>query len=179
MNTKNNRRRRASQEKIEKVFIELLQTKEISEITVSQIIKETGLNRSTFYSNYDDIYALADSIRDRLEKEVEVLYASERAHEYNSNNYMRLFCHIYDNQLFYKTYFKLGYDNKHGAYVYDRNLANAYFGNENIEYHMEFFKAGFNAIVKKWLDGGCKETPEEINQILESEYRGRKTVSED
>ena len=56
MNVKNNRRRKASQEKIEKAFIELLQTREIKEITVSDIIKITGLNRSTFYANYIDVY---------------------------------------------------------------------------------------------------------------------------
>lgn len=55
MNVKNNKRRRESQDKIEKAFVELLQTREIKEITVSDIIKLTGLNRSTFYANYIDI----------------------------------------------------------------------------------------------------------------------------
>ncbi len=173
MNTKNNRRRKASQDKIEKVFVELLETKEISEIRVSEIVELAGLNRSTFYANYDDIYTLADSIRDKLEKDVEKLYENEIQHAYNSNNYLKLFHHIYNNQSFYKTYFKLGYDNEHGAYVYDVHQADAYFENKHLGYHIEFFKAGFNAIVKKWLNGGCKEAPEEINKILESEYRGR------
>ena len=39
MNVKNNKRRRESQEKIEKAFIELLQTREIKDITVSDLIK--------------------------------------------------------------------------------------------------------------------------------------------
>ena len=70
MNTKNNKRRQASQEKIEKAFLELLQTKELSAITVSEIIKKTKLNRSTFYANYADLYALADAIREKLEPDV-------------------------------------------------------------------------------------------------------------
>ncbi|MBE5880666.1 MAG: TetR/AcrR family transcriptional regulator, partial [Lachnospiraceae bacterium] len=28
-------------------------------------------------------------------------------------------------------------------------------------------------IIKMWLGDGCKETPEEMAEILESEYRGR------
>ena len=48
MNVKNNKRRKESQEKIEKSFIELLQTRDLKEITVSDIIKSTGLNRTTF-----------------------------------------------------------------------------------------------------------------------------------
>lgn len=67
MNTPNNKRKRESVEKIEKVFIELLQSKELSQIRVSDICKKAQLNRTTFYSNYEDIYDLADSIRNKLE----------------------------------------------------------------------------------------------------------------
>ncbi len=50
MNIKNNRRRRASRDAIENIFIELLQTKSLNEISVSDICKKAGLNRSTFYA---------------------------------------------------------------------------------------------------------------------------------
>ena len=62
MNVKNNKRRRESQEKIERAFIELLQTRDIKDITVSDLIKMTELNRSTFYANYMDIFDLADKM---------------------------------------------------------------------------------------------------------------------
>ena len=38
---------------------------------------------------------------------------------------------------------------------------------------MEFFRSGFNAIVKLWLSNGCQETPEEMEEIIKSEYSGR------
>ena len=41
------------------------------------------------------------------------------------------------------------------------------------EYHVVFFKAGFNAIVKKWINGGCKESPLEIENVIKSEYKKR------
>lgn len=173
MNTKNNKRRKESMKKIEKIFVELIQTKEISEITVSDICKRAGLNRTTFYSNYVDIYDLADKIRKKLENEVEELYSFEREHNYNSNNYLKLLQHIKDNQIFYQTYFKLGYNNQHENYIYDINQARNYFNEKHIKYHIEFFKAGFNAVVKIWLDNGCKETPEEMLEIINSEYQGR------
>ena len=176
MNTKNNKRRQASQEKIEKAFLELLQTKELSAITVSEIIKKTKLNRSTFYANYADIYELADSIRDRLENNLSELYKSEIATGFDSHDYLKLFQHIRDHQIFYKTYFKLGYDGQYKIELYDTRQAETYFGNKHIAYHMEFFKAGLNAIVKKWLEGGCRETPEEMNEIIHSEYQGREIV---
>ena len=77
MNTPNNKRKKESRERIEKVFIELLQTKEVNKISVSDICKKAGLNRTTFYANYTDIYGLADAIRDKLENDVSDLYKEE------------------------------------------------------------------------------------------------------
>ena len=63
-------KKQAETEKLEKAFLELLQNRELDEIHVSDLCKLAGLNRTTFYANYIDIYDLADSIRDRLEKEI-------------------------------------------------------------------------------------------------------------
>lgn len=173
MNTSNNKRKKESMERIEKVFIELLQTRELDEIRVSDICKRAGLNRTTFYANYTDIYGLADTIRDKLENNLSDLYKEEIIQGFNSNNYLKLFQHIKENQIFYQTYFKLGYDNKYKIISYDIDLAREYFQNRFIEYHMEFFKAGITQIIKLWLKNGCKESPEDMFEIIKREYQGR------
>jgi len=172
MNVKNNKRRKESQKKIEKAFVELLQTREIKEITVSDIIKETGLNRSTFYANYMDIFDLADRVRESLEKEFSCLFAD---YDYfnERTGAQRMFAHIKENQLFYKTYFKLCYDDQHLISVYDPVRAKKEHIDSNIKYHIEFFRNGLNAIIKLWLADGCRESPEEMAEVLKQEYRGR------
>ena len=172
MNVKNNKRRRESQEKIERAFIELLQTREIKDITVSDIIKMTELNRSTFYANYLDIYDLADKTRENLEKEFSNLFAD---YDYfnDRSGALKMFMHIRENQLFYKTYFKLCYDDKHLISIYDARRAEKEHINRNLKYHIEFFRNGLNAIIKMWLAGGCAESPEEMAEVLKAEYRGR------
>lgn len=173
MNKQNNKRKKESQRLIEKAFVELIQTKEINEVTVTEICKITNLNRSTFYANYLDIYDLSDKIKEKLEIEVDNLYKDEKENNYNSNDFLKLFENIYQNQIFYKTYFKLNMDKytKISQYEYDYHLANIRHGGKHIDYHIEFFMAGFNAIIKKWLFNGCKETPKEMNEIIISEYK--------
>jgi AcrR family transcriptional regulator len=173
MNTKNNKRRKESQEKIEKAFIELLQTRQINEITVSDLIKTTGLNRSTFYANYIDIYDLADKTREKLEREFSNLFAD---YDYfnEQSGALKMFTHIKENQIFYKTYFKLCYDEKHLISIYDTRRAEQEHMDSNIKYHIEFFRNGLNAIIKMWLSGGCVESPEEMAVVLKQEYRGRR-----
>ena len=172
MNVKNNKRRRDSQDRIEKAFVELLQTKEIKDISVSEIVKISGLNRSTFYANYIDVFDLADKVRARLESEFSDLFAD---YDYfnDRGGALKLFSHIKDNQLFYKTYFKLCYDDKHLISVCDPKRAAIEQVDSNLKYHIEFFRNGLNAIIKLWLNGGCKESPEEMAEVLKQEYRGR------
>lgn len=173
MNIKNNKRKRASMQKIEQVLIELLQTKELNQISVSDICKRANLNRSTFYANYIDIYGLADTMREKLEAQVADLYKNEIMQGFNSHNYLLLFRHIKENQIFYRTYFKLGYDETYQILTYDYELAKKHFADRFIDYHMEFFKSGLTKMIKLWLQNGCRETPEEMFEILKSEYRGR------
>ncbi len=172
MNVKNNKRRRESQEKLEKAFIELLQVRQIKDITVSDLIKETGLNRSTFYANYLDIFDLADKTREKLEQEFSNLFANYDYFNERSGA-LKMFRHIKENQLFYKTYFKLCYDDQHLVSVYDAKRAEKEHFDTNLKYHIEFFRNGLNAIIKLWLAGGCKESPEEMANVLKMEYRGR------
>lgn len=172
MNTKNNKRRKESQEKIEKAFINMLQEKEIKEITVSDIIKETGLNRSTFYANYIDIYDLADKMRGKMEVEFSDLFADYDYFNERTGAF-KMFAHIKENQIFYKSYFKLCYDDNHLIWTYDPRRAEKEKLQKNIHYHIEFFRNGLNAIIKLWLAGGCKESPEEMAEVLQQEYRGR------
>ena len=173
MNTKNNKRKRDSIQKIEQVLIEFLQTKELNQISVSDICKKANLNRSTFYANYVDIYELADTIREKLEAQVSELYKDEITQGFNSNNYLVLFQHIRENQIFYRTYFKLGYDEKITIFQYDYELAKKHFDDKFIDYHIKFFKSGLTKIIKLWLQNDCKETPQEMFEIIKSEYRGR------
>ena len=172
MNVKNNRRRKASQEKIERAFIELLQTREIKEITVSDIIKKTGLNRSTFYANYIDVYDLADKTRAVLENDFSNLFADYDQLSQHSGA-LKMFTHIRDNQLFYQTYFKLCYDDKHLISIYDPVRAEKEHMDHLLKYHIEFFRNGLNAIIKMWLANGCQESAEEMADVLKQEYRGR------
>lgn len=175
MNRPNNKRKRASQDKIEKTFLQLIQTKEIENISVSDICKISKLNRSTFYSNYIDIYDLVEKVKDRMANEFASIYTNDLDNTLNnSDNYLKMFRHIKENQIFYKTYFKL----ESSTFVtpikqFDAELAKKFYNNKHIDYHIEFFRAGLNAVIKKWLNNNCKESPEEITEIITSEYKNK------
>lgn len=174
MNTPNNKRKRESVIKIKKAFLSFLQTREINEITVSDICKKAGINRSTFYANFIDIYDLADCLHEDLHNDVSGLYGDSITLGMNqSHGVLPLLRHIKDNQIFYSTYFKLGYDSKNPVAITDIKIDVDEKIAKNLDYHIEFFKNGFNAVVKLWLKNGCRESPEEITEVFRNEYVGR------
>lgn len=172
MNTKNNRRRQTSVEKIRQVFLSLLQEKPLAQVSVAEICKGAGINRSTFYANFADIYALADHICGQLEQDVYYLLILESGWQQSPENFRKLFCHIRDNQELYRFYFKLGYDRTEMCWSEVTDLQ-AQLDNSTLDYHITFFRSGFNAIIKRWLQRGCPETPEQMCQVLMDEYSGR------
>lgn len=170
---------KSSKEKIKRAFITLLQDKDINNIYVTDIVELAGVNRSTFYTNYLDIYDLADNIKENMYKDVLKLYEEEASDGRHSYNYLKLFKHIKDNQLYYKTMFKLNFDfTNYYDYHLEKDEAIKYYGTtDNIDYHVEFFKAGITAVIKKWLFNGCLESPEEIMDIINSEYKEKIKLS--
>lgn len=173
MNTKNNRRRRESVEKIETTFMKLIEEKDVNGITVSQICKLSGLNRSTFYANFVDIYDLADKLMLRLSGEVQPLIFGDSKFPFRSQNFFKLFEHIKENQELYNFYFKMGFDRQKMPELFRFSYEDYGLDESHSKYHIAFFKNGFNAVLIEWINGGCAESPEEMLEILLSEYRGR------
>ena len=175
MNVINKKRKKESTQKIKKAFIELIQTKEINKINITDLVKKAGINRSTFYVNYIDIYDLADKIKEEMFNNVLELYKEEAIKQKHSYNYLKLFYHIKENQIYYKTMLKLNFDfmNYYDNHLEKSDMIKYYGSTKNMDYHIDFFKAGMTAIIKKWLLNNCKESPEDMIEIINSEYKGK------
>ena len=145
MNTKNNKRHQETIDNINKAFITLLQDKQLSEITVSDICKAANINRSTFYEKYEDISALANAIARDLENRI-----AEQPHI--KGEFAWLFEYAKANADMFNLYFKLGISKSGG------------------EYKTIFFQNGVYSVLKMWLEGGCVESVEQMNQIIKREY---------
>ena len=179
MNKTNNKRNQKSEDAIRKAYLNLVISRnDISSITVSDVCKKAGVNRTTFYAHYMDMDDLVDSIYQCIMTEFLNIFNDEIESEKHSFDFLKLFRNIKDNQIFYRLYFKLGFDFKD---VFLKNgasfdVAGSYFKDiSHIDYHVEFFSAGITAVIQKWLAGGCEESPETISQILVEEYQKKNT----
>lgn len=174
MNIKNNKRHQDTINTIEQVFIALLQENDLSKIKVSTLCTRAKISRGTFYANYVDIYDLADKILLRLQNEVHALLVKDDKLQFSVTEFLSLFQHIRDNQPLYTVYFKLKHNDSSVSSLHELHLIN-HISMSHKDFHLAFFEAGFNALVKKWLATGCAISPEEMIEILAVEYHGRVT----
>lgn len=175
MNTPNNKRQQKSKTAIQRAYINLVITRnDISTITVSDICKKAQINRTTFYSHYLDIDDLVQSIYDWMIQEYLSVFKEEAENQKHSFDFVKLFRHIKENQIFYKIYFKLGFDFKNVFLQNEAalNISDYFFKDKKyLDYHVDFFAAGLTAIIQKWLKDDCKIPPEDMGKILVDEYQ--------
>lgn len=172
MNKKNNKRRRESQQKMEEAFFKLIEKREAEEISVTSICELAQVNRSTFYANYTDMNGLLEQIKENMFADLKNLYESEpigEAEDWNER-FLKLFVHIKKNQEFFRIYFKLGFDLN---FEYSERIVmtlSPQIDKRFLEYHIEFLKGGIVSLTKRWLNNGCRISPEELVDILKNEY---------
>ena len=69
---------------IRNAFIELRSGKPLEKITVKELCQLAYINKSTFYSHYEDIYALSDALE--LETVASITNSISRSYEYSAEN---------------------------------------------------------------------------------------------
>lgn len=163
-------------------LIALLEKKDIEFITVTEITKKAGVNRSTFYLHYENIYELLEETIANLNKEFLSSFDAQTPLKIKSKKDAFL---ITDEQLIpYLNFVKqnkrvlklikqkpqLFQAQKTYQKMYDKIFYPAISQfiveeNERI-YNLEFFTAGVSAIVHKWLELDCVTDIENIALII-------------
>ena len=177
MNIKNNARYKTSNKKIEDAFLTLIKTHRYEDITIGQICKQAGINRSTFYCHYDDINDFIIKIEKKFAKGMATIFnnGTRRTHA----AFVEMFTFVQNNRPFYQTFLNIPYatmaetDTK-GAILKDLDTSNVDHAQDiDIFYRASFFGAGIKEMCRLWLARGCQESPEQMAKMLLDEYKNR------
>lgn len=174
--------------KMDKAFLELLEKKDFSYITVKEICERAGVNRSTFYLHYE-------TIEDLLSESAE--YMNEQFHAYMkldteafmmrikdcpldelhliTPKYLKPYlCYIREHRRLFLTAVKNtkelrleeSYD-KLFRYVFTPILERYQVQVTDRNYIMAFYIHGIMAIITEWLKNDCKASIEYIMAIIQ------------
>ena len=170
MNTANNSLRQDTDRRIREVLLASLE--QGKEPTVGEICNGAGINRSTFYRHYLDVYDLME----KTETEIQKGLAKTLAAEGECEPLERLVRYVGSYGSFYRIYLQkhLNGSMEAGFQSYWESHLKPVFRRAGVTderrmlYYYQFVKAGVMTVLKLWLDGGCRESPEEIARILRS-----------
>jgi AcrR family transcriptional regulator len=177
MNTKNNQRYQDTHRKIQKVTLAMLNNTEFRSITVLDICKAARVNRSTFYLHYLDIYDLMDQIDRELQQGIMQMYkgmGTDIEHFLTKESLEMIVRYVGEHKDFYRAYMNDFGKNTlaRGFEIVFKEYFVPYFkklgmqSESEMMYHFAFFQAGFTTVIKRWLDMGCIESPQDLTRIL-------------
>ena len=154
--------------------------KELSKITITNITKDCGVNRQTFYYHFKDVYDLLEWIYMN-----EVIQSMEGNDTYDTwqQGFLSIFEYVLENKEFVKnTYYSISRD-FFLRFIYkqttvllmniiDEKSKGMKVRREDKQFMADFYKYGFVGIMQDWIESGMKEKPDNIIKKLNSIIEG-------
>lgn len=154
---------------------DLLAHKPISKITVKEICELADINRSTFYSHYEDQFDLLESLKKDLYDNIRMHIINRDFYDENEDLYgltLNIMKYIKSNKKI--CYLLFG---ENGDLIFQKRILNIMkppffkgleekLGKSKTEYLYAYVISGSIGIIQNWLKNDLKETPEEISALI-------------
>jgi len=178
MNHRNNRRSEATKNKIKQTLVDMLHTQDINKITVQALCEKAAINRSTFYNHYESPMAVLSNIEYEFVTKLTDALQNDICVDCNIDNLTTMLGHILEliqtnknicfllkvpslRPVFKKNIFREVFKTslmKHP--VFDK------YKGDSLPYAQSFILYGCGNVIDLWLNGDCKESPQEIAALL-------------
>lgn len=175
--------------KMDEAFIELLGKKDFEYITVKEICEKAGVNRSTFYLHYETIADLLGESMEYIDRQFFSYFAEnsrdlvakipdmkpEELNFVNAHFLIPYLNYVKDNRKVFQATINHPealnagerYTNLY-KYVIDPVMDKYGVPRDKRVYYNTFFLNGMLAVIKEWVRQDCKDSPEEVSDIIES-----------
>lgn len=173
---------------MDEALIALLEVKDLEYITVKEICEKAGVNRSTFYLHYETVFDLVNETMEAIDKRFLSYFTQDANHIFDKMQGNELNDLVLVTQDYLHPYLKFISDNKkiyRASFRNPNNMqANVRYGNlkkyilEPIlekfgipdtfrKYYTAYYIEGIMAIIKEWLNDGCRDSVETIATVIE------------
>lgn len=160
-----------TQTAILKALAELIQKKKLSTITITDLCAKASINRNTFYYHYNNIFEFLDEHKQIVIEDIKKV--AEKSKFHSKQVHIDL-CHALLNHPYFLSIMlspNCDIDYFSDIFAAASKVTESFVAKSNNttvrgKYIDNYCDAGTNAIIKAWILGGMKETPEEIGDII-------------
>lgn len=167
-------RQTTTKKDIKQALTLLLAEKNLEDISISQLTKKAGINRSTFYLHYLDKTDLLEQLKEETLAQTHQLLEQSRSQPRVA--LVQILSLLYQDLPFFAEIAR------HGQFSFRESIAD--FILEIIhdqpearrliretyalpeKFALEFFTAGLVGVITKWISEGGRESPEELTDLL-------------
>lgn len=166
---------------IDEALVDLMSEKELSRISVIELINGAGVSRTTFYRYYESIPQMAEEITNRFIEGARAAsshYVADRV-DFDDiatprPSFVSALAYVYGRRRLF-----LAFTGPHGDPAFTKlfvDLVREFYGarlayegrvREDFDMRMEFVLAGCPGMLRYWLEGRPDLTPEEVASILQ------------
>ena len=163
---------------IEDTFLSLLEKKDISSITVTELCEKADINRATFYRYYIDIYDLLKKIQDDFINEIKASDPMINLPNYTVYNYTKDILEIFKKN---RKLVKLLFDTNNNVYFLNEVLEVAYdkctkkwfskfpdMDEEEITYAAVFVFNGALGAINYWIKNDFDQEIDDIARYIKN-----------
>ena len=174
---KEDRRVRRTRKILTQALTELLQQKQVNEITVKELTDLADMNRGTFYLYYKDIYDMLGKIQDEMFEKLNTIFAlreDEKVTEQTMPILLDLFRFIEENQEMCRVLLSpngdMSFLHRLNGVLREKCL-HLYLGSEPVaneedfDYRYSFVVYGCAGIIRAWVGRDCAEKPEQMAEL--------------
>lgn len=163
--------------KMNKALIKLLETNKFADISIVDVCREAGVNRTTFYSHYSNTNELlTETTKYLLNSFSEQFFPLAQKKEYFSKEYFEIYLkYIKENRSTYYI-FTTNVDSAVSDYIYNFMfrmakpdfIKHGFTDEKSMRLVFDFTFHGINAVVDKWIKHGCEESVEYMSYAIMS-----------
>lgn len=177
MNRKKNKQFQDSAARMEQAMLELMNGILFEKITVRLICERAGVNRSTFYAHYVDIYDMIEQMETDLQKKLMNDYPSPgNVTPLSLRSFIPFLEFIREHRDFYRIALKTrrefplkqGFEPLWNQVIRPLCLKTGITSENEMMLYFVGFQAGLTMILKRWVEQGCTESTEKIAEIIQN-----------
>lgn len=170
--------------KMYNALFKLLEEKDFSLINIKELCNEAGINRSTFYSHFDNMNDLLNESKEYVMKkffnnfeksDIVMDIPIESSNEYIINEFINPYLiFIKNNKILFKvfvdnlkTFDVDNYYNQLLKYVFIPSLKRKGLDDtQKINYITRFYLTGITSIIMEWIKNDCNDNIEYISDVI-------------
>ncbi|MBQ9301312.1 MAG: TetR family transcriptional regulator C-terminal domain-containing protein [Clostridia bacterium] len=180
---KEDRRVRRTKKLLTQALTQLLQEKQINEITVKELTDLADMNRGTFYLYYRDMFDMLEKIEDGMFEALDAivsLHEHEDVSQQTKPILLDLFRFIQDNQemcrVLLSPHGDMNFLHRLNEVVREKclrmwPLLQKAGDDTGFEYHYSFVVFGCAGVIRAWVNRSCREPAEQMAELADAMIR--------